>query len=94
MARNFEEVRKVAIDYGATDLVPAVAISLDAFRAVIQKVQELEDLYSYNTANVSDMTAVNVALVGNHPYKVYIFTVTSVMATGKYTFKYVDEAPN
>ena len=94
MARNFDELRKVTIDYGATDLEAAAAMSLDAYRAVIQKVQELEDAYAHNTANVADMTAVNIALVGNHPYKIYVFAVTSVMATGTYTFEYVEEAPN
>ena len=72
MARNFEEIRGVKISFGAS---PA-AFTTDAYKAVIQRVTEMEDKYEANPASVPNMTAQKVVLTSNSAYQVYIFNLT------------------
>ena len=87
MARNFDEVRPVKITI-------ATAISTDAHKAVIHRVEKLEAMYDADPASVTDVTAQKVVLTGNTPYKIFVFNLTLVIATGDYTFAYVKENPN
>ena len=87
MARNFDEVRPVKITIAA-------AISTDAHKAVIKRVEEIEERYNASPTSVADVTAAKVVLTGNTPYKIFVFNLTTVIATGDYTFAFVKEAPN
>ena len=89
MARNFDEIRPVSIGFSTS-----VAFSPDAYAAVVKRVYELEAKYNENPASVANVTAQKTVLTGNTPYKIYVFDLTTVMATGTYTFLFVEEAPN
>lgn len=89
MARNFDEIRPVTIGFGAS-----AAFSPDAYAAVVKRVYEIEAKYNENPASVADVTAQKTVLTGNTPYKIFVFDLTTVMATGTYTFLFVEEAPN
>jgi hypothetical protein len=71
-----------------------------AIGGVYHKVRELEDRYenSLNAAGVSvgltDLTAAKCVITVNHPWKIYVFNLTTVFATGTYTFSFVESAPN
>jgi len=71
-----------------------------AYRGVDFKVRELEEQYenSLNAAGVSsgltDLTAAKCIVTVNHPNRIYVFNLTTVFATGTYTFAYVESAPN
>lgn len=90
MAKNFDEIRGVKISFGAT---PS-AFSTDAYKALLQRISELEDKYEANPASVPNVTAQKMVITGNTPYKVYTFNLTTTMATGVYVAEFVSEAPN
>lgn len=87
-------LRKVIIGFGGTELAPAPAMSADAYKAVVKRVEEIEKKYNENSASVVDVTAKKVILTGNTPYKVYVFDLTTVLATATYTFEFVEEVHN
>lgn len=80
--------REVKINFDYT----AGAVALDGIKAAVKRVGDLEQL----NANVAqtDLTSAAVVLTGATPYAVYAFTLTTVFATGTYTFTYVEQAPN
>lgn len=88
------DLRPVIIGFGGTELAPAPAMSADAYKAVVKRVEEIEKKYNENSASVADVTAKKVILTGNTPYKVYVFDLTTVLANATYTFEFVEEVPN
>ena len=70
------------------------AMTVDAIRAVTERILSLEAQYAADSGSVADLTAAVSVLTGKTPFKVYVFTVTSVMATGTYTFVFEEEAAN
>lgn len=84
----FSEIRDVIIKY---DAVP-VAFPIDGYAAVVNKVREIEEKHAQVAQ--PDLTAAKVVLTGRTPYKIYVFDLTSVMATGTYTFEFQEVAPN
>ena len=94
MATNFSNRRDVTVT------ITGAPMPLDAYKAVYKKVEEFEDKY-YNSLNESgtsegltNITAASAVLTGTTAYKVYAFTVTTVYATGTYTFAFIEAAPN
>lgn len=88
------DLRPVIIGFGGTELAPAPAMSADAYKAVVKRVEEIEKKYNENSASVADVTAKKVILIGNTPYKVYVFDLTTVLEDATYTFEFVEEVPN
>lgn len=84
----FKEVRDVIIKYDAV----AVAFPIDAYASIAAKVREIEDRHVLVAQ--TDLTASKIVLTGRTPYKIYVFDITSVMATGTYTFEFQEVAPN
>lgn len=74
--------------------ISGAALTHEAVKAAIAKVQELEDLYVINPTGIADLTAATAVLTGLTPYKIFVFTLTTVMATGTYTFVLEEIAPN
>mgnify|MGYP003402218164 FL=1 len=66
----------------------------DAYKALIRRIEDMEVKYSTNTSSVSDVTAASAVVTGTTPFKIYVFTLTSVMATGTYTAVYAGDAPS
>lgn len=69
------------------------AMPPDAINAIMKRIKELETDRA-NGKTVADVTAVKAVVTGQTPFKVYVFTFTSVMASGAYTCVYVKSAPN
>lgn len=91
----FAKYRNVSINYLAPDSDLATPVMpIDAYKAVTKRVEETEFDYFNDPASVTDLTAATVLLTGTLVQKVYKFTVTSVKATGTYTFVYVGTYPN
>ena len=90
---------KIAFDNAAGAIdgseVAQIAAPLDAFKAAIEVVTRLEGQYAkLGAAGVPDLTAKAVLATGALPFQIHSFTVTTVMATGVYTFIYVETKPN
>lgn len=69
-------------------------LTYEAVEAAIARVRKIEEVYAVNPAAVTDLTAATVVLTGKTPFKVFIFTATTVKATGSYTFALEEVAPN
>lgn len=76
------------------------AFPLDGHKAVDQKVAELEQLYENSldstgtSSGLTNLTGAITVVDTKHPFKVYVFNLTTVFATGTYTFTFVDVVPN
>ena len=66
---------------------------IDAHSAAITQIRAIEEQYAHNPDSVTDLTTQRVVLVGRTPYQVYVFNLTSVKATGTYTYAYVETVP-
>lgn len=77
-----------------TLVIDGAALTYEAAEVAIAKVREIENLYAVNPDAVTDLTAATVVLTGKTPYKIFVFTVTSVKATGAYDFALEEIAPN
>lgn len=86
--RAFTEIRDVEVTFAGG------AMPVDAYKAAINRVQELEYNYAQNPASVADLTAGATVFTGANRYKLYSFTLTSVMAAGTYAFTFVEAVPN
>lgn len=97
--RAFSEIRDVKIFFndsegkGIIDQTAQEAMSIDAYKAVLNKVAELESAYE-NNPSLANLAAASVAITGTSRYKLYHFTVTTTFASGEYTFIFVEEVPN
>lgn len=69
------------------------AMPMDAMKAILKRIDDLET-QRFNGATVADITAGTAVVTGATPFKVYVFTFTSVMATGTYTAVFEEAAPN
>lgn len=74
--------------------ITGAALTYEAVEVAAAKIREIEALYAVNPTAVTDLTAATVVLTGKTPYKVFIFEVTSVKATGAYEFECLEVAPN
>lgn len=87
--RAFSEIREVKIKFNNT----AGAMSLDAYKAAIEKVQQIESNYA-SDATLANLAAAPLVFTGTSRYKLYSFTLTTTLATGIYAFVYVETVPN
>ena len=92
--RSLSELRDVSI------VITGAPMPIDGYKALVKKVEDFESIYlnSLDSAGVSqglsDLTAVKSVATGNTPYRLHVFNVTTVYATGTYTFDYVETVPN
>ncbi len=71
--------------------VAQVAAPIDAFKAAIHKVENMEGRYArLGAAGVPDLAAKDILVTGTLPEEIFKFTVTSTMATGVYQFLFVE----
>ena len=91
---HITELRDVEI------VVSGGAMPIDAMKAVVNKVEQLERQYenSLDEAGVPqglvDLAVAKSVLTGTTPFKIYVFDLTTDFAGGVYTFAYVETAPN
>ena len=72
----------------------AVAAPIDAYKAAVGLIEELEGSYAkLGASGVPDLAAVSVIRTGTLPFQIHVFTVTSTMATGVYLMVYVETVP-
>jgi len=88
----YSEFRNVtiALDNGVD---AQVAMPIDAYKAVFKKVEEIESKVEAGVAP-ADLADDTVVLTGASKYSIYIFTVTTTVATGVYEFVFEEAAPN
>lgn len=87
--RAFTDIREVTVIFDNA----VGAMSPDAYKAAINKVEQLESDFLNNPALV-DLADVPAVFTGTSRYRLYSFTLTTVFATGTYTFTYVETVPN
>ena len=66
---------------------------IDSFKAAINLVEEIEGVYE-TTGSFTDLSDSTVIATGTNPNKVYVFDLTTTIATGVYEFVFVEERPN
>ena len=76
----FTETRGITLTVDVTAGQP----SPDAYVALINKIQGIEDQYAKDSTSVADLAGVNTVFTGKSRYKLYSMTITSTMATGIY----------
>ena len=61
------------------------------YKAAIQKVEEIEGRYALlGDAGVSDVTGQETLMTGTLPEEIYKYNLTTVVASGQYTFEFVE----
>lgn len=70
------------------------ACSIDAHKAFLKRVGEIEQKYADNPASVGNLATATVVVTGALPHKIHVFTVTTTMATGTYAATFVETKPN
>lgn len=70
----------------------AVAAPIDAYKAAIGLIEEIEGKYAKEGA-FTDLAAASVIRTGTSPFQVHVFTVTTTIATGVYEIIYVETVP-
>lgn len=94
MRNSNNPLRPVTVNVTGGPMNPA------AYMGVYHKVLELEDKYekSLNEAGASvgltDISGKVTVVTVNHPFRIHVFLLTTVFATGTYTFQFVESAPN
>jgi hypothetical protein len=71
----------------------AVAAPIDAYKAAIGKVEEIESIYN-TTGSFTDLSGATVLCTGAVPFQIHVFTVTTTIATGVYLMVYVETVPD
>lgn len=71
----------------------AVAAPLDAYKAAIRKVEEIESTYA-TLGSFTDLSAVDSPCFGTLAHQVHIFTITTTVATGVYLMVYKETVPD
>ena len=70
----------------------AVAAPIDAYKAIVNQVAEIEA--AYNSIGFTDLSAAAVVCTGTNPNEVHVWTVTTTVATGVYVCVYVESVPS
>jgi len=71
----------------------AVACPIDAVKALMNKIEEIESTYATSGA-FTDLSAASVVMTGTSPFTVHVFTVTTTIADGSYACVYVETVAN
>ena len=96
----FSEYRDVIVSFNnaegqnIADQTAQAVMSLDAYKAAINKVVEIENKYAKNNASVADLTNKSLVFTGTSRYKLYSFTLTLDISEAKYVFTFVETVPN
>ena len=82
-----------AVGQDIVDQTAQLAAPIDSHKAILDTVEEIEGTY-YTLGAFTDLTDAPALMTGTNPNKIYVFNVTTVVATGVYTFIFVEERPN
>lgn len=86
------EFRNVSITFNnGTD--EQLVAPIDSYKAAIVRVEEIEGVYA-TRGSFTDVTDKTILVTGTSPNKIYVFDLTTVVATGTYEFVFVEERPN
>ena len=94
------EYRDVIVEFNlsqAVDIVgqtPQEAMSLDAYKAAVNKVAEIEAQYAVDNTAVADLSDVTLVFTGTSRYKLYSFQLTLDISVGLYRFVWNETVPN
>lgn len=90
--RAFSEIRNVIVTFdNGTDA--QLAMPIDAYKAALERVAQLESDYLDNPS-LANLAGADVAITGTQKYKLYHFELTTTFATGTYEFVFVETVPN
>jgi hypothetical protein len=90
--RAISEFRDVTVAF--ENGVDAQLVSpIDAYKGAIEKVEQIEGVYATKGSFV-DLTDKTIFVTGTQLHKIYVFDLTTVVATGAYTFVFVEVRPN
>jgi hypothetical protein len=89
------EFRDIDLYLTAAGSVGAAAVSapIDAFKALMNKIEEIESTYE-TTGAFTDLAGATVVMTGTSPFTVHVFTVTTTIASGVYACVYVETVAN
>lgn len=87
--RAFTDIRDVIVTFENS----AGAMSPDAFKAAINKVEEIENLF-FQDPTFQNLTGVTTVMTGTSRYKLYSFELTTTLSTATYDFTYLETVPN
>lgn len=76
-----------------TVVLTGAPFPIDFVKAVAQKVEIIEAEREAGKV-LDDLTEQKIALTGKHPFVIYAANLTSVEASGTYTFEFLEEATN
>lgn len=99
MKRAISEFRNVTVTFNdavgqdIVDQTAQIASGIDAYKAALGFVEEYEGKYALDSANVGDLSAVDVILTGTNPYQIHAFTVTVDISAASYNFIFVETVP-
>ena len=94
------EYRDVIVQFNLSEGVDIVgqvvqrAMSLDAHKAAINKVAEIEAEYAADNTAVADLSDVTLVFTGTSRYKLYSFQLTLDISEGLYKFVWNETVPN
>ena len=87
--RAFTDIRGVEITIDAD----GNKISPDAYKAAINRVEEMESAF-LNDPDLEDLADVTTVMTGTSRYRLYSFQLTTTFADGVYAFVYNETVPN
>lgn len=68
---------------------------IDSYKGALEKVALIEGQYAkLGAAGQPDLTDKTVLITGTHNHQIYVFSLTTVLATGNYQFVFVEKRPN
>jgi len=98
--RAFTEHRDVIVQFNLSEGLDIVgqtaqeAMSLDAYKAALNKVAEMEDSYAADSSSIVDLSDVLVVFTGTSRYKLYSFQLTVDISAALYRFVWNETVPN
>lgn len=87
--RAFTDIRDVIVTFDNA----LGAMSPDAYKAAINKVEEIENLF-FQDPTFQDLAGVTTVMTGTSRYKLYAFQLTTTLSTATYDFTYIETVPN
>ena len=97
--RAISEYRNVIVTFNdaagqnIVDQTAQLVCPIDAYKAAMVKVEEIESVYA-TTGAFTDLAGASVLVTGTTPYQVHVFELTTTIADAEYQFIYVETVPN
>jgi hypothetical protein len=92
--RNVKIELSDALGQDIVDQTAQIAAPVDAYKAALEVVAELEGKYAkLGASGAPDLTGATVLKSGAIAHQIHVFTVTTVMADAEYVFIYVETVP-